>query len=262
VDHNKKTEVLYKAPAVPVQAQPVAQDELAQLLHDLRPKFGAIGSRDVDVAAQQKRVDAAIAALAATQPAVAPECDTCDGNGVLGSPPDQYHHCPECADQSARVPAQGEREAIDLLRDMLSIQDACNLHTDEYAPGSVIEYIKELEGDLAAARTAKVQPEAIPEDDRQFSELLAGVLDAAEADEIEGYRVARKALIDYANGYLAAAPAPAQQDKQAGEDDVRDAALICPQCKSDRSKDRCKAEHWQRCPMAGTAQQPDGAGGA
>lgn len=36
-----------------------------------------------------------------------------------------------------------------VLRDMLAIQEACGLHTDEYAPGSVIEYIKELEADAA-----------------------------------------------------------------------------------------------------------------
>ncbi len=36
-------------------------------------------------------------------------------------------------------------ERTQMLRDILAIQDACGLHTDEYAPGSVIEYIKELE---------------------------------------------------------------------------------------------------------------------
>jgi len=41
-----------------------------------------------------------------------------------------------------------------LLRDMLAIQEACNLHTDEYAPGSVIEYIKELETDAVTKQTA------------------------------------------------------------------------------------------------------------
>lgn len=48
------------------------------------------------------------------------------------------------------APVVGEAVANgDMLRDMLAIQEACGLHTDEYAPGSVIEYIKELEADTA-----------------------------------------------------------------------------------------------------------------
>lgn len=30
-------------------------------------------------------------------------------------------------------------------------------------------------------------------------------------------------------------------------------ALTCSTCGADRSKERCKAEHWQKCPMVGTA---------
>jgi len=40
---------------------------------------------------------------------------------------------------------------VSMLIDMLAIQEACGLHTDEYAPGSVIEYIKELEADSGSA---------------------------------------------------------------------------------------------------------------
>jgi hypothetical protein len=50
----------------------------------------------------------------------------------------------------APLPAK-DRELADVLRDMLAIQEACGLHTDEYAPGSVIEYIKEMEGESVAA---------------------------------------------------------------------------------------------------------------
>jgi|GEM_PF-2540127 len=50
---------------------------------------------------------------------------------------------PVAAQQHAQA-AQGETE---MLRDVLAIQEACGLHTDEYAPGSVIEYIKELEAE-------------------------------------------------------------------------------------------------------------------
>lgn len=41
---------------------------LVQLLKDLRPKHGTVGSRDVDVTAQQGRIDAAIAMLAGAAP--------------------------------------------------------------------------------------------------------------------------------------------------------------------------------------------------
>ena len=49
-------------------------------------------------------------------------------------------------------------EASEILRDMLAIQEACGLHTDEYAPGSVIEYIKELE----SATPAPAMGEELP----------------------------------------------------------------------------------------------------
>lgn len=48
----------------------------------------------------------------------------------------------------APLPTQSN-ELTDVVRDMLAIQEVCGLHTDEYAPGSVVEYIKELEGDAA-----------------------------------------------------------------------------------------------------------------
>jgi hypothetical protein len=48
----------------------------------------------------------------------------------------------------------------EILRDMLAIQEACGLHTDEYAPGSVIEYIKELEADAAGNSQGQDAPPA------------------------------------------------------------------------------------------------------
>lgn len=41
----------------------IAINTVVALLTEFRPKYGAIGSRDVDVADQQKRIDASIAAL-------------------------------------------------------------------------------------------------------------------------------------------------------------------------------------------------------
>jgi hypothetical protein len=55
----------------------------------------------------------------------------------------------KCLAKSEAAPAPTAEP--DMLRDMLAIQEACGLHTDEYAPGSVIEYIKELEGGQAEA---------------------------------------------------------------------------------------------------------------
>jgi hypothetical protein len=42
---------------------------LAALLREIRPEFGAVGSRDVDVRAQQNRIDAALAVLAGKESA-------------------------------------------------------------------------------------------------------------------------------------------------------------------------------------------------
>jgi hypothetical protein len=36
------------------------------------------------------------------------------------------------------------------------------------------------------------------------------------------------------------------------------AELICEACGADRTKTKCKAEHWQRCPMMGEAQEEKG----
>lgn len=55
-----------------MNAQTALTDEqiamLCGLLISIRPKFGAPGSRDVDVARQQKRIDAALSILAVKQP--------------------------------------------------------------------------------------------------------------------------------------------------------------------------------------------------
>ena len=58
---------------------------------------------------------------------------------------------------ATRTPAADTDNLADVLRDMMAIQGACGLHTDEYAPGSVIEHIKELEADRAAATSAAGQ---------------------------------------------------------------------------------------------------------
>lgn len=43
-----------------------ARAELVELLKAIRPSYGAVGSRDVDVAAQQRRIDRAIELLSAS----------------------------------------------------------------------------------------------------------------------------------------------------------------------------------------------------
>lgn len=51
------------APAQELSALP----ELVELLNDIRPKHGAVGSRDVDVTRMQKQIDAAISMLCRQQ---------------------------------------------------------------------------------------------------------------------------------------------------------------------------------------------------
>lgn len=53
------------APAAGAVQQPVAVVEVVDLLKAIRPKYGAVGSRDVEVAAQQRRIDRAIELLLA-----------------------------------------------------------------------------------------------------------------------------------------------------------------------------------------------------
>lgn len=99
-------------------AAPTDAGELIELLRAIRPKFGAVGSRDVDVRAQQERIDRAIEILAT--PAAAPgdlpklpeqheelrarwKCESCDGRGHDGEahyqgefqPPEPYP-CGDC----------------------------------------------------------------------------------------------------------------------------------------------------------------------
>lgn len=66
------------APVAQAQTQGVAP-EVIQLLNEMRPKHGAVGSRDVDVTAQQKRIDAVIVMLT-TPPAAAPAPELTDGD--------------------------------------------------------------------------------------------------------------------------------------------------------------------------------------
>ncbi len=42
--------------------------------------------------------------------------------------------------------------------------------------------------------------------------------------------------------------------QQASTAQVEPAKMECPTCGADRLKERCKAEHWQQCPMTGEAQ--------
>ena len=51
--------------AVHASLPDVAMPELVELMRAIRPKYGGVGTRDVDVAAQQKRIDRAIELLTA-----------------------------------------------------------------------------------------------------------------------------------------------------------------------------------------------------
>lgn len=47
---------------------PVAPPGLIELLREIRPKHGAVGTRDIDVTEQQRKIDAAIALLSSDRP--------------------------------------------------------------------------------------------------------------------------------------------------------------------------------------------------
>jgi hypothetical protein len=49
-------------------AKPAVPDDLIELLRELRPNYGDVGSRDVDVTERQRKIDAAIALLSAAPP--------------------------------------------------------------------------------------------------------------------------------------------------------------------------------------------------
>jgi hypothetical protein len=88
-------------------------------------------------------------------PAVTDDAHTLNTTDFDGQKDEKFEH--------KAAPAVTEAEQASVLRDMLAIQEACNLHTDEYAPGSVIEYIKELEAEQAsvlAARAAALEEAA------------------------------------------------------------------------------------------------------
>lgn len=60
IDWPDTVRTVYSAPPT----RPDVGDDLVELLRSIRPEFGAVGSRDVDVRAQQQRIDKAIALLA------------------------------------------------------------------------------------------------------------------------------------------------------------------------------------------------------
>lgn len=127
--------------------------------------------------------------------------------------------------------AAGVQGDADMLRDMLAIQDACGLHTDEYAPGSVIEYIKELEAENNppakkpiskewCERMAKVEIEAdcnieagSPDSGRDAAHYKTCEGYIAERDRYRRDRDEWAARAEKAEAALAAHPAPSSDAK-------------------------------------------------
>lgn len=109
-----------------------------------------------ELGAPRKQHDDLLAALQLVK-------DIASGSTTANSLP---HLARIAGDALAGHPAAADAGDVSaLLRDMLAIQEACGLHTDEYAPGSVIEYIKELEGDRPAATSAaRQEPERLNTD--------------------------------------------------------------------------------------------------
>lgn len=114
----------------------------------------------------------------------------------------------------------------DVLRDMLTIQEACGLHTDEYAPGSVIEYIKELEAaaaptantadakDAARVKALHVAVSALYFDDSSdFKWSLGAVIRHLDMELASEFFASPKAAYDKSSAALAAIDSSADEVK-------------------------------------------------
>jgi hypothetical protein len=110
--------VLEHAPAR--EAPPPATiAELIALLQEIRPEFGAVGSRDVDVRAQRDRIDAAIPALAALatpfQARVQPWLMACFGAMIAGDREERNHRFFEEAGELVQSLGMSAHEAHQLV---------------------------------------------------------------------------------------------------------------------------------------------------
>jgi hypothetical protein len=159
----------------------------------------------------------------------------------------------------ATVPAQGEREALRKLCDQLDgmkrtmfLRPGTGQHYSYLVHEDVQAYVEQARAALAA----QVQPVASDwkavEDIADELEQEAMLYEGDFADTVKGCAEALRTLA------LAAAPAPAQEDKQAG-DVARDAMPVLttgPWTEEDqREQDERDRHLWG-------AQQADGAGGA
>ena len=106
--------------ASPAQAS-AAPAELIELLKAIRPNYGAVGSRDIDVTAQRKRIDRAIELLSASaapgqaRAAVLPEHLFLDLESVIGAV--ENNDTINARGIRQLYPVKQARQAIELLRD-------------------------------------------------------------------------------------------------------------------------------------------------
>lgn len=125
-----------------------AMKELIALLNEIKPQYGAVGSRDVDVTAQGKRIDEAIAMLKKMS-AVSPE-----QTNILG----YFSFDPD--------------DGAEILKDRQTAIDNCNASIDLYRESMQEEYPDGWSDDVKRVCWGVILQEArgfdaqgIPEDD-------------------------------------------------------------------------------------------------
>ena len=101
IKSNTEIRPLY-ASQLALPAGPVPS-ELIALLREIRPNYGDVGTRDVDVARQQKQIDRAIEMLAPSPAVAQPVAEGCKP---------QSEGCKGCG-QGCKQPVADEREAFD-----------------------------------------------------------------------------------------------------------------------------------------------------
>lgn len=101
---------------------------LRGLLISIRPEFGVPGSRDVDVARQQRRIDAALSILVAEQPSE--PASSCDPADVCAGCRCKYGACYRAPDQ-AEQPSEDKR-AFDTLASLVDIYDDAQNNAPEH----------------------------------------------------------------------------------------------------------------------------------
>lgn len=150
-----------------------AMKELIALLNEIKPQYGAVGSRDVDVTAQRQRIDEAIAMLEKTS-TVSPE-----QTNILG----YFSFDPD--------------DGAEILKDRQTAIDNCNTSIDLYRETMQNEYPEGWSDDVKRVCWGVILQEArgfdaqgIPEDDPNHTYQTLNYRLAPELAELQTVRLA------------------------------------------------------------------------